>query len=164
MGTTLHTLAPEPGRDQHEEAHRPRPRLGHRQDLGQGHEGPEGPRGHHGARVGFEGGQMPMQRRLPKRGFKNPFREEAYAINVGMLAERFEGGGVVDLEALRGAAWCPSSADDRQDPGRRASSRRRSRSRRTGSRRAPWPRWRRRAAAAEVVEVAEEGRAAASRP
>ena len=44
-----------------------------------------------GVRPGFEGGQMPLARRLPKRGFKNPFREEYEAINVGRLIALFEG-------------------------------------------------------------------------
>src|ERR1700722_7783913 len=49
---------------------------------------------------GFEGGQMPLQRRLPKFGFKNPFRKSFVAINVGDLA-RFAVGTTVDLETLR---------------------------------------------------------------
>jgi large subunit ribosomal protein L15 len=49
---------------------------------------------------GFEGGQMPLQRRLPKFGFKNPFRKTFVAINVSDLA-RFQAGATVDLEALR---------------------------------------------------------------
>jgi len=44
-----------------------------------------------GVRPGFEGGQMPLARRLPKRGFKNPFRVEYEAINVGRLIALFEG-------------------------------------------------------------------------
>jgi large subunit ribosomal protein L15 len=52
-----------------------------------------------GVARGFEGGQMPMQRRLPKRGFKNPFRKEWTTVNVGRL-EVFEDGAVVDAEAL----------------------------------------------------------------
>jgi large subunit ribosomal protein L15 len=50
---------------------------------------------------GFEGGQMPLQRRLPKRGFKNPFRKEWTLVNVGSL-DVFENGTVVDVEALMG--------------------------------------------------------------
>src|SRR5438309_1403018 len=64
--------------------------------------------GHHGARLGFEGGQMPMQRRFPKKGFKNPFRQEIFAVNVGALEDRFEGG-TVDLGALQGAGMVPRS-------------------------------------------------------
>src|SRR5512143_3558864 len=71
---------------------------GHGQTAGKGTKGQKARTGHHGARIGFEGGQMPMQRRLTKRGFKNPFRKEAFAINVGALAERFDG--EVDVEAM----------------------------------------------------------------
>jgi large subunit ribosomal protein L15 len=52
---------------------------------------------------------MPMQRRLPKRGFKNPFRTEAYPVNVSQLESRFEAGSV-DIEAMRGAGLVPKSA------------------------------------------------------
>ncbi len=67
-------------------------------------------RGHKGqnARSGggvppwFEGGQMPLQRRLPKRGFRNPFRLKIVEVNVREL-KRFEPGSVVDAQALRAA-------------------------------------------------------------
>jgi len=49
---------------------------------------------------GYEGGQMPIQRRLPKRGFKNPFHKEYEIVNLQDLA-RFPSGAVVDLAALR---------------------------------------------------------------
>ena len=52
---------------------------------------------------GFEGGQMPLQRRMPKFGFKNFFRREYAAVNVGVLEARFEAGATVDVEALRKA-------------------------------------------------------------
>ena len=45
---------------------------------------------------------MPLQRRLPKHGFHNPFRREFSVVNLGQLEERFEAGAVVDPEALRG--------------------------------------------------------------
>lgn len=51
----------------------------------------------------FEGGQMPLIRRLPKRGFKNPFRVEYEVVNVKDLAKRFSEGAVVDIEALKEA-------------------------------------------------------------
>jgi large subunit ribosomal protein L15 len=51
-----------------------------------------------------------MQRRLPKRGFKNPFRIEAFPVNVGWLSERFEDGTVVDLDALRRSGLVPKKA------------------------------------------------------
>jgi large subunit ribosomal protein L15 len=49
---------------------------------------------------GFEGGQMPLHRRLPKRGFHNPFRVEYSVVNLDTLAERFEAGTVVTPELL----------------------------------------------------------------
>jgi large subunit ribosomal protein L15 len=52
-----------------------------------------------GVHPGFEGGQMPLQRRLPKRGFKNPFRKQWAVVNVGRL-DVFENGAVVDVKAL----------------------------------------------------------------
>ena len=52
-----------------------------------------------GVRVGFEGGQMPLARRLPKRGFHNIFAKRLEAINVAAL-EKFEDGAVVDAAAL----------------------------------------------------------------
>lgn len=55
-----------------------------------------------GVRPGFEGGQMPMQRRLPKRGFKNPFSKHFAEVQVSML-DRFEDGANVDIEVLKAA-------------------------------------------------------------
>ena len=55
-----------------------------------------------GTRLGFEGGQMPLYRRIPKRGFSNRFAKEYTEINVSSL-NRFEDGSTVDLEAMRNA-------------------------------------------------------------
>src|SRR5437016_4355342 len=52
---------------------------------------------------GFEGGQMPMYRRMPKRGFKNIFAKEAVAINLDQLTKVFAKGASIDLEMLRKA-------------------------------------------------------------
>ena len=60
-----------------------------------------------GVKVGFEGGQMPLQRRLPKRGFINPFRREMEIVNLRDLL-RFEAGSVVDPEALAAAGLVPT--------------------------------------------------------
>lgn len=49
---------------------------------------------------GFEGGQMPLQRRVPKRGFFNPFRQEFEIVNLSSL-ETFDDGAVVDVDALK---------------------------------------------------------------
>ncbi|HAM33730.1 MAG TPA: 50S ribosomal protein L15 [Deltaproteobacteria bacterium] len=68
--------------------------------AGKGHKGLRARSGG-GSKPGYEGGQMPLQRRLPKRGFVNVFREETAVVNVKDL-NRFEAGFVVDAEALRG--------------------------------------------------------------
>ena len=68
---------------------------------GRGHKGQKARSGG-GVRPGFEGGQMPLIRRVPKRGFYNPFSKEYAVINVKDLAG-FEAGSVVDYEALKAA-------------------------------------------------------------
>ncbi len=67
--------------------------------AGRGHKG-SGARSGGNIPPGYEGGQMPLSRRLPKRGFHNPFRQEYTIINIGSL-ERFEAGAVVDLDVFR---------------------------------------------------------------
>jgi large subunit ribosomal protein L15 len=54
-------------------------------------------------KLGYQGGQTPIQRRLPKRGFRNPFGTEISAVNVDLLARRFDKGATVDLDALKNA-------------------------------------------------------------
>ena len=72
---------------------------GNGKTAGKGHKGQKARAGH-GMRPGFEGGQMPLQRRVPKRGFNNIFAEEWVAINVSAL-EVFEDGAVVNAAALQ---------------------------------------------------------------
>ena len=74
------------------------PGSGHGKTSTAGHKGQRARSGG-GVRPGFEGGQMPLHRRAPKRGFKNPFRREYAIVNVSDLA-RFPGGSVVDLDRL----------------------------------------------------------------
>lgn len=71
---------------------------GNGKTAGKGHKGQKARAGH-GMRIGFEGGQMPLQRRVPKRGFNNIFAEEWLAVNVAAL-ESFEDGATVDAAAL----------------------------------------------------------------
>ena len=71
---------------------------GNGKTAGKGHKGQKARAGH-GMRPGFEGGQMPLQRRVPKRGFNNIFAEEYAIINVASL-EVFDDGAVVDTAAL----------------------------------------------------------------
>ena len=72
---------------------------GNGKTAGKGHKGQKARAGR-GQQIGFEGGQMPLQRRIPKRGFNNIFAEETVAINVAAL-EVFEDGAVVDAAALQ---------------------------------------------------------------
>lgn len=109
MGTKLHELSSKRGATRNKKRIGRGQGSGYGQTAGKGVKGQKARTGHHGARVGFEGGQMPMQRRLPKRGFKNAFRVEAFAVNVGAIAARFDGP-VVDVDALKGAGMVPRTA------------------------------------------------------
>jgi large subunit ribosomal protein L15 len=73
---------------------------GHGKTASRGHKGAQSRSGFKFKR-GFEGGQMPLHRRVPKRGFHNPFRIEYAVVNLDTLAERFEGGALVTPELLR---------------------------------------------------------------
>ena len=77
--------------------------------AGKGHKGQKARAGR-GMRPGFEGGQMPLQRRIPKRGFNNIFAKEIVAINVGSL-NVFEDGAVVDNEAIIKAGIAKKACD-----------------------------------------------------
>jgi len=81
-----------------------RKRVGRGVGSGQGKTAGRGSKGHNsrsggGVRPGFEGGQMPLHRRLPKGGFTNIFKKKIAVINIRDLA-RFESGSVVDEEAI----------------------------------------------------------------
>ena len=76
---------------------------------GKGHKGQKARSGG-GVRPGFEGGQMPLQRRLPKRGFNNIFADKPVAINVADLA-KFENGAIVDIAALAEKGIIKKSVD-----------------------------------------------------
>lgn len=94
----LHELSPAPG------SVRDVKRIGRGHGSGQGKTAGKGHKGQkaragRGFRPGFEGGQMPLQRRIPKRGFNNIFAAPYTAVNVAAL-NRFEDGAVVDAQAL----------------------------------------------------------------
>ncbi len=61
-------------------------------------------------KLGYQGGQTPIQRRLPKRGFRNLFAVDVSAVNVSMISKRFEKGAVVDVDALKKAGVIERSA------------------------------------------------------
>ncbi len=107
----LHNLAPSPG------SHRTRKRVGRGpgsgtgKTAGKGHKGIKARSGHHGPggnKPHFEGGQMPMTRRIPKRGFTNPFRVESQVIGLDDLAKLPKGADVT-REALAEAGLIRSS-------------------------------------------------------
>ena len=72
--------------------------TGNGKTAGRGHKGQKARSGG-GVRIGFEGGQMPLARRIPKRGFNNIFAKPLESVNVSAL-EKFEDGAVVDAKAL----------------------------------------------------------------
>src|SRR5258707_13058040 len=100
MTITLHNLHPNDG------ATKPKKRLGRGRGSGKGKTSGKGVKGqkarpgHHGARYAFEGGQMPMPRRIPKRGFKNPNRGQHFPINVETLDKLLYARDTVDAEVL----------------------------------------------------------------
>src|ERR1044071_9403803 len=73
---------------------------GNGKTAGRGHKGAQSRSGYSFKR-GFEGGQMPLHRRVPKRGFHNPFRTEYAVVNLDALAELFDAGTVVTPELMR---------------------------------------------------------------
>lgn len=107
----LHSYSPNPGAK-----HRVK-RLGCGESSGHGKTSCKGNKGQKarsgsGTRVGFEGGQMPLHRRLPKRGFNNfDFRDKVGVVNVGDLDNRFEAGALINEESLRKAGLLNGRCD-----------------------------------------------------
>ncbi len=105
----LNTLKPAAG------AKRPRLRVGRGASAGQGKtcgRGVKGQRARKGGyhKVGFEGGQMPLQRRLPKVGFRSKMAATRAEVRLSELA-KLEAGGVIDLDALKKAGIVPAGAE-----------------------------------------------------
>lgn len=75
------------------------PGSGNGKTAGKGHKG-QNARSGGGVRLGFEGGQLPLYRKLPKRGFHNKFATEYAIVNVSTLNNKFEDGETVNLEVL----------------------------------------------------------------
>ena len=95
----LHELSPAAG------STKERKRIGRGAGSGQGKTAGKGHKGQkaragRGMRPGFEGGQMPLQRRVPKRGFVNIFRTEMAIVNVAALDAAYNAGDVVTIESL----------------------------------------------------------------
>ena len=94
----LHELSPAPGSAKDAWRKGRGPGSGNGKTAGKGHKG-QNARSGGGVRPGFEGGQLPLYRKLPKRGFTNHFAKEYAIINVSDL-NKFEDGATVNLDAL----------------------------------------------------------------
>ena len=97
----LHELSPAQGSAKKPYRKGRGPASGNGKTAGKGHKG-QNARSGGGVRPGFEGGQIPLYRKLPKRGFTNHFAKKYAIVNVSDL-NRFENGAVVDAEALLAA-------------------------------------------------------------
>ena len=94
----LSNLSPSPGSRKPKKRLGRGPGTGHGKTSGKGHKGAKARSGG-GVKMGFEGGQMPLQRRLPKRGFTNIFKKQYAIVNLSDLA-RFEAGSKIDRQVL----------------------------------------------------------------
>ena len=95
----LHELSPAAGSVKASYRKGRGPGSGNGKTAGKGHKG-QNARSGGGVRPGFEGGQLPLYRKLPKRGFKNRFATHYAIVNVGTLNAKFENGETVTLEVL----------------------------------------------------------------
>ena len=106
----LHELAPAAGSTKEVKRIGRGHGSGNGKTAGKGHKGQKARSGG-SIRPGFEGGQMPLQRRMPKRGFNNIFAKEFAAVNVSELEKRFEDGAEVDAKALIEAGAIKNAKD-----------------------------------------------------
>ena len=97
----IHELSPVPGSTHVDKRKGRGHATGNGKTAGRGHKGQKARSGG-GTSIGFEGGQIPLARRIPKRGFNNIFAKPLEAVNVSAL-DRFEDGDVVDAQALLNA-------------------------------------------------------------
>ncbi len=105
----LHEISPAEGSNKASKRVGRGPASGTGKTAGKGHKGQKARSGG-GVRIGFEGGQMPLQRRIPKRGFNNIFATKFATINVSDL-EKFENGAVVDTDAIIAAGLIKKPMD-----------------------------------------------------
>ena len=106
----LHELAPAAGSTKENFRKGRGAGSGNGKTAGKGHKG-QNARSGGGVRPGFEGGQIPLSRRLPKRGFNNVFAQEYAIINVETINSAFEDGAVVNAETLKAAGVLKKTLD-----------------------------------------------------
>lgn len=108
MGTELHTLKPPAG------ARKKKKRVGRGIGSGKGKTSTRGMKGQlyrrTSMRVSFEGGQLPLHMRIPKRGFINIHRIDQHGVNVALLEDKFEAGAEVNPEILHERGLIPKKA------------------------------------------------------
>ena len=95
----LHDLSPAAGSTKERKRIGRGPASGQGKTAGKGHKGQKARAGR-GMQIGFEGGQMPLQRRIPKRGFNNIFASEIAIVNVAALDKAYEAGATVTVDSL----------------------------------------------------------------
>ena len=105
----LHELSPSYGANKASKRIGRGPASGQGKTAGKGHKGQKARSGG-GVRIGFEGGQMPLQRRIPKRGFNNIFATKYAIVNLAAL-NVFEDGATVDADALKAAGIIKKAYD-----------------------------------------------------
>jgi large subunit ribosomal protein L15 len=96
----IHDLKPAPGSKKRKKRVGRGSGSGLGTTAGKGHKGQKARSGG-SVQLGFEGGQMPLIRRLPKRGFTNRFAKEYEIVNLGVLEEKFNDGEVVNIKTLK---------------------------------------------------------------
>lgn len=106
----LHELSPAAGSKKERKRIGRGAATGQGKTAGKGHKGQKARAGR-GMRPGFEGGQMPLQRRIPKRGFHNIFRTEYTIVNLSDIENKFDNGAVVDTQALINAGLVTKTLD-----------------------------------------------------
>ncbi len=105
----LHNLKPAKGAVKNKKRIGRGPGSGTGKTAGKGHKGQKSRSGY-SLRPGFEGGQMPLQRRLPKRGFTNIFKKEWVELNLLTIEKRFDAGADITPEFLVEAGYCSKRA------------------------------------------------------
>lgn len=108
MGTELHTLKPPAGHRKKKKRVGRGPGSGNGQTAGRGSKGQLAR--HDATPVRFEGGQLPIHRRVPKRGFVNIHRVEVHGVNVARLEQAYEAGADVTVESLHEKGLIPKKA------------------------------------------------------
>ena len=106
----LHELSPAPGSAKSAWRKGRGPGSGNGKTAGKGHKG-QNARSGGGVRLGFEGGQFPLYRKLPKRGFNNRFAKRYAIVNLATLNAKFADGDKVDLAALKEKGIIKKSLD-----------------------------------------------------